>query len=200
MKSLLEILSRVALIIIYGNFAILHFNAFMETEKLVYILYMSMETILVFFFVIRKISESFSTKPIDWFYALAGTFLPLFVQPSSAGIGDEIGAFIAWAGILILTLPAIISLNRSFGLVPANRGIKTSGMYQFLRHPIYASYLFVWIGYLVSNLSMYNAILLTISAYLMIMRIFKEEAHLLQSDEYKTYASQVKWRLIPYVF
>ena len=43
-------------------------------------------------------------------------------------------------------MAAKFSLARSFGLAPANRGVKSRGAYAFLRHPMYLGYVVEWIG------------------------------------------------------
>ena len=42
---------------------------------------------------------------------------------------------------LCLVIAGKLALGRSFGLVPANRGVVASGPYLLVRHPIYSGYL-----------------------------------------------------------
>ena len=58
---------------------------------------------------------------------------------------DALTALISCAAIC-LVIVGKITLGRSFGIVPANRGIVDKGPYLLVRHPIYA-------GYLVSHLA-----------------------------------------------
>ena len=44
-----------------------------------------------------------------------------------------------------------ITLGRSFGVVPANRGVVVGGPYNFVRHPIYTGYLITHVAFLVAN-------------------------------------------------
>jgi protein-S-isoprenylcysteine O-methyltransferase Ste14 len=76
---------------------------------------------------------------------LAGTTLPMLLVPvktSELWVGY-------WLQILGITISifGLISLKRSFGLVAANRGIVSSGLYQLVRHPLYSSYELSIIGF-----------------------------------------------------
>ena len=42
---------------------------------------------------------------------------------------------------LLVVIGGKLSLGRSFGLMPANRGVVSSGLYRIVRHPIYLGYL-----------------------------------------------------------
>ena len=44
-----------------------------------------------------------------------------------------------------------LTLGRSFGLMPANRGVVSSGIYRFVRHPIYAGYLITHVAFLAAH-------------------------------------------------
>ncbi len=91
-------------------------------------------------------------------------------------------------------------MNRSLGLLPAHRGIKSDGMYRFVRHPLYTAYTVTLAGYLVSNFSIYNTVVVLAGTAFMIMRIRCEEELLLQYPLYTTYAAKTRWRLIPSVW
>jgi protein-S-isoprenylcysteine O-methyltransferase Ste14 len=70
---------------------------------------------------------------------------------------------------------AKLSLRRSFGIAPANRGIKSDGLYRFIRHPMYAGYLAVHIGIMILMPSPLNLTLYTIGWWAQILRLRAEE-------------------------
>src|SRR5260370_25569425 len=65
------------------------------------------------------------------------------------------------AGALLAAL-AVISLGRSFGIVAANRGIRTGGPYRFVRPPLYSAYILTQIGYMPENPSLRHCCLFVI--------------------------------------
>lgn len=96
---------------------------------------------------------------------------------------------------------AKIVLGRSFGLLPAQRGLVTVGPYRIVRHPIYCGYLVGHIGFLAANFSWRNAIVLVLLYVAQVVRILREEAMLAASDaNYRSYQQQVRWRILPFVF
>jgi protein-S-isoprenylcysteine O-methyltransferase Ste14 len=92
------------------------------------------------------------------------------------------------------------SLGRSFGLLPAHRGLVGSGPYRLIRHPMYLGYLIGTTGFVLVNFSWRNLSVL-IGIYLALgLRISREEAVLESSSDYREYRKQVPWRLVPYIF
>jgi protein-S-isoprenylcysteine O-methyltransferase Ste14 len=102
-------------------------------------------------------------------------------------------------GALLATL-AVISLGRSFGIVAANRGVRTTGFYRFVRHPLYGSYMISYLGFLVGNLSILNVLLVFLTVLCQYARAVAEERILLQDPAYRAYAQRVHYRFIPYIF
>lgn len=104
-------------------------------------------------------------------------------------------------GIRILSLTgmvvAILSLGRSFGIAPADRGLRTGGLYRWLRHPLYAAELWFYVGYLLGNWSWRNLVVLAVAFILIVLRIRYEEALI---EGYACYARRVRWRLLPLVW
>ena len=97
-------------------------------------------------------------------------------------------------------MSSLVSLNTSFGILPADRGIKTDGMYQFVRHPIYSSYILFFLGYYINNPTLHNAIVICIATIFGYVRILFEERYLQNNTAYVAYMKKVKFRLIPYIF
>ena len=100
----------------------------------------------------------------------------------------------------LLMISSIISLNRSFGVLPAIRPVQRGGMYCWVRHPLYASYQVFILGYLINQPSLYNGLIAVLCLISQVLRIFAEEKILLQDPEYQAYVKQVRWRLLPFVF
>jgi protein-S-isoprenylcysteine O-methyltransferase Ste14 len=101
---------------------------------------------------------------------------------------------------MMLALASILSLNRSIGQLPAHRGIRATGMYRFVRHPMYASYLLVQLGYVASNPAPWNLLVFAAATCAQIVRVRGEEGLLAADPEYVAYAQRTRWRLLPFVF
>jgi protein-S-isoprenylcysteine O-methyltransferase Ste14 len=72
----------------------------------------------------------------------------------------------------------------SFGIVAANRGVKVSGPYRFIRHPTYAGYEITHVGLLLAMPSLLNAVIYASTLALQIARILREERVLSQDQQY----------------
>jgi len=114
-------------------------------------------------------------------------------------VPEKIGATLQFAGLLV-QLYAKLSLGRSFGVLPATRGLVTHGAYRWLRHPIYFGYLIAHAGFLLSNLSLQNAVVLAVLYAAQILRIHREEEMLATLPGYEDYRKNVRYRLIPGIY
>lgn len=159
-------------------------------------LVLASELVAVFFLLIQRRgtwSSSFYTTSI----AFLGTGAALLVYP----VGNEIApVWITFPLITVgtvITLYAKLSLRRSFGLIPANRGVKVGGAYRFVRHPMYTGYVMNHIGFLMVFFSAWNLAVYLVAWVLLYLRAIEEEKFLLQDPEYVDYASKVKARMIP---
>lgn len=159
------------------------------------------ETAVVVFTLIRRPTEAISLRLGDWLLATTATLAPLLIIPNAdpypglAGFGLFLiffgNCFQAWAKLI---------LRRSFGITPANRGVKITGAYRFVRHPMYAGYLLVHIGVMAVMFSPYNLAVYVIGWTAQILRLLAEERLLGEDPAYRDYMAQVRWRLIPGVF
>jgi protein-S-isoprenylcysteine O-methyltransferase Ste14 len=128
------------------------------------------------------------------------TFGPLVVRPSAFGIVPQtLTIIISGIGLTIVVLGKI-SLGRSFGLVPANRGIVSTGVYRFVRHPIYLGYLLSHVGFLAANTNPWNVVMLLSADTALLLRAICEEETLARDDAYRSYMTRVHWRVVPGVF
>jgi protein-S-isoprenylcysteine O-methyltransferase Ste14 len=131
--------------------------------------------------------------------SLGGTFSALMLRPSGAVSDIFIGQVLQVIGYSFAIF-ALLSLSRSFGILPADRGVRTHGAYRFVRHPIYAAYLVHHIGYLISNFTLYNLFFVILTNFFQVLRIYDEEKFLSLSPEYRQFKEHTRWRLIPFVF
>jgi protein-S-isoprenylcysteine O-methyltransferase Ste14 len=124
--------------------------------------------------------------------------LPCFMRPidRSTGALATIGLIFELCGVL-LTQVARVYMGRSFGILPANRGVVSKGPFRWVRHPIYFGWLVLSIGYAMSFANPRNIILIAATLPFMVWRIDQEEAHLSADSAYRSYIEHVRYRLLP---
>ena len=169
-----------------------------EPWKLTNLLLLPAEGLVVIFLLSRRRTENISLHWQDWLLALSATVAPLLVQPGNTTplVWPICGAGLMLSG-MVIQVHAKLALGRSFGCVPANRGLKLCGPYRFVRHPMYAGYLLGHLAFLLVNPSIWNLVVYAVSYALQIPRLLNEERLLAEDAEYRIYQSIVKYRLIP---
>lgn len=140
-------------------------------------------------------------RPIALICSLGGTYgcIAYNLNPGLRIVPEAVGALLQISGIA-WQLFAKTSLRRSFGVLPANRGVVSRGAYRFVRHPMYLGYFVTDLGFLLTNFSFYNLAVHVGQVALQIGRIKQEERMLSADERYRSYCSQVRFRLIPKVF
>jgi protein-S-isoprenylcysteine O-methyltransferase Ste14 len=152
-------------------------------------------------FLVRRPPRRVSTSIIDWLVAFAGTFGAALLRPGAAGSSwlDPLGLNLQGLA-LVIGVCGYLTLRRSLGLVPAHRGLVTSGVYGIVRHPLYASYVLAEIGYLAQSPSLWNAGVLALVWTCQVLRIRSEERLLSEDPAYRIYSQRTRWRLLPSVW
>ena len=135
-------------------------------------------------------------------YTMAATagmlFLPCFMRPVGASSGGLALAGVAFELFgIALTQVARVYMGRSFGILPANRGVVSKGPFSLIRHPIYFGWMVLSIGYAMSYPTARNILLILVTLPFMVWRIEQEETHLSEDPEYCTYEKRVQFRLWP---
>ena len=151
------------------------------------------------FLAVRSRARRLTTKPVDYLYTIVGFTAPLFFQPTTYAASQIAGAILEIGG-LALVVGAFLCLNRSFGLAPQNRGVRTAGVYGFVRHPMYLGYMLAEAGYALDNFSGINIIVLAISVLFLILRLRAEEQLLVEDPAYRNYSKEIKWKLLPFIY
>lgn len=193
-----HVVAGLLMAILWGWFSYRHLSAFHDRGEWTYLLVCVSETLAAAFFVFRSAPISVSADPLDWLFAIAGTFMPLLFGPASWGLLPAAKHLVAVG--TVLQIFGLISLNRSFALVAAQRKIKTRGMYRFVRHPLYASYLLMFTGYVLANTTVWNAAIYVMTLGFLFVRMVREEKHLALDLAYADYMQRVPYRVIPFVF
>ncbi len=126
---------------------------------------------------------------------------PFLLRPAS-GTGPSVEAYTVAASTigLAIVVAGKIALGRSFGLLPANRGVVSSGAHRLVRHPTYLGYVLTHGSFLAANPSWWNVVALGAADTALLLRAFYEEGTLLHDPVYARYRQRVRWRLVPGVF
>ncbi|WP_435499287.1 methyltransferase family protein [Variovorax sp. LT1R20] len=155
------------------------------------------ELITIGMVIFSKQSNATSTDLISVLSTGVATFYFLFVSLSS---GIQLAPVLVTEAMQVFAIGwqivSKIYLGRSFGLLPADRGIVTKGPYRFVRHPIYLGYFLNHLGFLLSAFSWWNFFTYAALYFFQGVRIFREEQLLLKNNEYLMYAKKVKYRVI----
>lgn len=166
------------------------------------LLYLLDQFVVVVFIVFRRRARSITLRFTDWAVGLLGTFLSMLLGPVTAGNAlapASVTAFL-WLIGFCLHMSAKVSLRRSFGVVAANRGVKSSGAYRFVRHPMYAGYMLVHLAFWLAGPNVYNTMLIAVIWALFVMRIVAEERILQQDEDYQALMQQTRYRLVPGIY
>ena len=175
--------------------------AAMATAALPILLLLISESVVVLFILLRRRTRDISRRPADWLVGLAGTLLPLLaIAPEGAPIAPVAACVTLMLAGFLLQLSAKLTLRRSFGVVAANRGVKASGPYRLVRHPMYAGYALTHVGFLLAGPNLWNLAIYGGTLAIQISRILAEERVLNEDAAYRALAAKVRHRLLPFVF
>ena len=159
------------------------------------------DAVTVFFILIRRRTSLVSRRPSDWAIALMGTLAGMLMRPGGGSpLIPQAAATIVVLDGFVIEIAAKLSLNRSFGIAAANRGVQARWAYRIIRHPMYLGYLLIHGGYLLANPSLYNLCVSLVLWACQFGRILREEAFLLGDPAYRAYAQKVRYRLVPLLF
>lgn len=192
-------ITNFSLAILFLAFAFANTKSFLANPRLSVLLIVLMETIVAVFLIIRRDPKETRHTWQTWTTTTLGTFAPMLLRPTEATADVMVGDILQIGGF-VLQIASLLYLSRSFGLLPAYRGVKSSGLYSWVRHPLYSAYVISFAGYWINNQSLANAAVVMFGTAFLVMRIHCEEALLLKYDEYTRYANRTRWRLIPAVW
>ena len=193
-----EALARVVIAGLFLALAIRIGENFLETGRLTGLLLLVSELFVVVLTLARRPAVCVDRAWIVRAVSVVSMLGPPLVRPTTeAGVVPEVYLVMLAACGLLLVILEKLSLGRSFGLLPANRGVVCSGLYRFVRHPIYLGYLTTHVAFLAANASVWNTVVLVVADVALLGRTVYEERVLLPDPAYASYQRRVKWRILP---
>ena len=201
-QRVIDWVERILILSLYGWLVMRIVEAYAVTHNVANLIALCSEGLIVVFILCRRRPNEISPRPTDWLLTLTATATPLLVHPcigSSYLVPPAIGALMLLTGF-VLQFVAKLALGRSFGLVPAHRGLKQRGPYQIVRHPMYTGYLLCHVAFLLVNPSWWNLCVYLVCYAAQVPRLLAEERLLRHDAEYASYMETVRYRLIPGVF
>jgi protein-S-isoprenylcysteine O-methyltransferase Ste14 len=198
LSSAIKIIANVVVVLGFGLLAYACYRKYHDTGSIKWFGLLVVNTVFVTMYIARRDAASISSSPSLWLLAFAGTCLPLVLRPTAPTASSAVGSVVQLVG-LCAVVASMLSLRRSFGIVPAHRGIRTQGLYNLVRHPLYASELLWMIGFVIANPSVWNIGLWLGDCILQFTRACAEERFLSADPVYSQYRARVRYRLIPLV-
>lgn len=200
-RDLADLAGKVVIVALFTMMAMRLGLDFLETGRLTGLLLVASEALVVVLTVFRRdaliVDRSVRARVLTAI-SLMG---PPLVRPAHvAPLAPEVITVALSAVGLMVVIGGKVSLGRSFGLMPANRGVVCSGLYRLIRHPIYVGYLVTHLAYVAANPSIWNVVALVTADLGLMARAVCEEATLARDPEYRAYQARVKWRVVPGIF
>ncbi len=185
----------------YGCFLSSSVTFWLKTGSPVGVGLIVFNTLSVACLLIRRNASMVTPSIPNWILASLTQVAPLLLRP--VGSSSETLFLVSSAGqilALVVMVASLVVLNRSIGIVAANRGIKTRGPYARIRHPLYAGEILFDLSFLLSNWSYLNGLLIFVVIFAQVVRSLQEERLLLMDERYVVYRAAVPYRLVPWVF
>jgi protein-S-isoprenylcysteine O-methyltransferase Ste14 len=196
-----ELLARATVGVLFTLLTINILRDFLQTGRVTGLLLLTSEALVVVLTVIRRpahIVDRSMRAAIVTAISLVGP--PLLLPSNAGGLVPDFATALASGLGLGLVVVGKLTLGRSFGLVPANRGIVIRGPYTLVRHPIYTGYLVTHIAFLIAHPRWWNVLVIATADSALVVRALIEERVLAGDAEYQSYCRRVGWHLVPGVF
>jgi protein-S-isoprenylcysteine O-methyltransferase Ste14 len=194
-------IARLVIIALFSFMAVRIGADYLETGRLTGLLLLASEALVVVLTVFRRmpviVDRSLEARVLTALSVLGPPMVrPALLEPL---MPEAMTVAFSACGLLVV-IGGKLSLGRSFGLMPANRGIVSSGLYRIVRHPIYMGYLVTHAAFIAANPSPWNLVVLVMADTALLARALCEERTLARDPEYRQYQGVVRWRVVPGLF
>jgi protein-S-isoprenylcysteine O-methyltransferase Ste14 len=200
-ERLADIGARAAIVVLFSLMAVRFGADFFATGRVTGLLLLVSEMLVVVLTVVRRSAAAVDRSIRARLLTTVSMLGPPLLQPAQVAAllpqSATVAASIVGLGIVIA---GKVTLGRSFGLMPANRGIVSSGVYRVVRHPIYLGYLITHTAFLLATPSAWNIAALVAADAALLLRAVCEEQTLSRDSQYREYQQIVRWRVCPGLF
>ena len=198
---LADITARAGVVVLFSLMATRFGADFLSTGRMTGLLLLVSELLVVVMTVRRRSAASMDRSVRARVLTLVSMMGPLMLRPAqvAAIIPGALTVAVSAVGLAVV-IAGKMSLGRSFGLIPANRGVVSSGLYRLVRHPIYMGYLVTHAAFVAANPSAWNVVIIVAADVALLARAVCEEAILGTDPKYRAYQETVRWRVCPGLF
>ncbi|MCC7416569.1 MAG: isoprenylcysteine carboxylmethyltransferase family protein [Acidobacteria bacterium] len=196
-----DLAARAAVAVLLTLFSVNLLQHFLQTGRLTSLLLLVSEGLVVPLTVFRRRALAVDRSTVSratTALSIAGP--PLMRAAEGPGLAPDAVTLWLTAGGLALVIAGKLALGRSFGLIPANRGVVAGGPYRIVRHPIYTGYLVTHVAFLLAHPRPWNAAIAALADLALVRRALLEERILARDTSYERYSRRVEWHLVPGVF
>jgi protein-S-isoprenylcysteine O-methyltransferase Ste14 len=196
-----DLLARTLVGALFLILAISYMTEFRQTGRITGLFFVVSEALVVVFTIVRRRASLIDRSIGATLLTMLSTLGPPLLRPwpGPSVVPDVLSALLSSVG-LILVIVGKVTLGRSFGLVPANRGVVARGPYSIVRHPIYSGYLLSHAAVLLAYPRLLNIAIIAIADSALVWRAMLEERVLARDTAYQAYCQRVAWHLVPGVF
>lgn len=147
------------------GFGIVAFYRWQQTQLIFFLLLVLRDFAAGYFFFKRKPAQSKGPRTLT-ILAYASSAIPLLYFGSTVSSKALFLAsdLLAIVGFLIVVL-ATVELGTSIGISPANRGLVRSGIYRYIKHPMYSGYAVSEFGLVILNPLNMALFIISVSLY-----------------------------------
>ena len=197
-----DLMARVTVGALFTLLSLNLLGNFMRTGHVTGLLLLVGESLVVVLTIARRRAVAVDRSALAAILTTLSLAGPALLRASDTEVplaSDQITALVSGIGLLLVVVGKM-TLGRSFGVVPANRGVVVRGPYTYVRHPIYTGYLITHAAFLVAHPAPRNLAVVVCADVALVLRALMEERVLSTDVAYQQYCQRVGWHLIPGVF
>ena len=195
-----DLTARAVIVVLFSLMAVRFGSDFLATGRVTGLFLLLSETLVVVLTVARRSAAIVDRSLRARVLTAVSTLGPPLLAPAAVAMAPEALTIALSCAGLSVVIAGKVTLGRSFALLPANRGIVSSGMYGIVRHPIYMGYLITHVAFLMANPSLWNVVALIAADTALLARAVCEEQTLALDPKYREYQTRVRWRVAPGLF
>ena len=197
-----DLVARATIVALFSMLSINLFGEYLRTGHVTGLLLLVGESLVVVLTIVRRRAvtvDRSAAAAIMTSVSLVGPVLMRATSEPASLMSDQMTALVSAIGLLLVVVGKM-TLGRSFGVVPANRGVVVRGPYALVRHPIYTGYLITHAAFLLAHPAPWNLSIVLVADAALIVRALMEERVLCEDADYRQYCQRVGWHLVPGVF